>query len=160
MCVTRPKGSLALRLTPSPSEAPTAGLLRKPLGQLHGERTSTMVSSFQLTRTVKLRLTHQRTRRDAEENAELDFLSSHLAPRTSHIALLNQSCPVRFVRTRYPTRGLTPAARHPFVSIALRTPHPALMCPGPLSPPRAGPAIFCWSFSQLAHRTFSASPVR
>ena len=65
-CVTRPNtGSrsricdIALRLTPLPSEAPTAGSPRQPLGQLHGERTSTMVSSFQLTRTVKLRLTHQ-----------------------------------------------------------------------------------------------------
>ena len=52
-------GSLALRLTPLPSEASNCGLLRGPLGQLHGERTTSMVSTFQLTRTIRLRLTHQ-----------------------------------------------------------------------------------------------------
>ncbi len=60
-CVTRPNRvhAFALRLTPLPSEASTAGSLRQPLGRLHGERTTTMVSTFQLTRTVKLCLTHQ-----------------------------------------------------------------------------------------------------
>ena len=60
-CVTRPNRvhACALRLTPLPSKAPTAGSLRQPLGRLHGERTTTMVSTFQLTRTVKLCLTHQ-----------------------------------------------------------------------------------------------------
>ncbi len=47
------------RLMPLPSKAPTAGSLRQPLSGLHGERTTTMVSTFQLTRTVKLCLTHQ-----------------------------------------------------------------------------------------------------
>ncbi len=62
-CVTRPNRvhAFALRLTPLPSEASTAGSLRQPLGRLHGERTTTMVSTFQLTRTVKLCLTHQMT---------------------------------------------------------------------------------------------------
>ena len=55
-------GSLALRLTPLPSEAPSAGLLRHPLGQLHGERTISMISTFQLTRTIRLRLTHRTIR--------------------------------------------------------------------------------------------------
>src|ERR1700689_190265 len=60
-CVTRPYRvhAFALRLTPLPSEASTAGSLRQPLGRLHGERTTTMISTFQLTRTVKLCLTHQ-----------------------------------------------------------------------------------------------------
>ena len=35
---------------------------RGPLGQLHGERTTSMVSTFQLTRTIRLRLTHQMMR--------------------------------------------------------------------------------------------------
>jgi hypothetical protein len=58
--VTRPKGSLALRLTSSRSRAPTAESPRSPPSRLHGERASAMVSTFQLTRSTKLRLTHQR----------------------------------------------------------------------------------------------------
>jgi len=48
LCHEAETGSLALRLTPSPSEASSAGLLRRPLGQLHGERTISMASTFQL----------------------------------------------------------------------------------------------------------------
>lgn len=36
-----------------------------PLGQLHGERVISMFNSFQLKRSVRLRLTHQR-RKDAK----------------------------------------------------------------------------------------------
>jgi hypothetical protein len=61
ICVTRPKGSLALRLTSSPSQAPASGSPRPPLSRLHGERASAMVSTFQLTRSTELCLTHRRT---------------------------------------------------------------------------------------------------
>src|SRR5262249_55193290 len=57
--VTRPKGSLALRLTSSPSQPPATGSPRAPLSRLHGERASPMVSTFQLTRSTKLHLTHR-----------------------------------------------------------------------------------------------------
>jgi hypothetical protein len=57
--VTRPKGWIALRLTSSPSRAPTSGLPRSPPGRLHGERASAIVSTFQLARSTKLRLTHR-----------------------------------------------------------------------------------------------------
>jgi len=60
--VTRPKGSLALRLTSLRSKASTNGSPRSPPGRLHGERASAMVSTFQLTRSTKLRLTHRITR--------------------------------------------------------------------------------------------------
>ena len=68
-CVTRPNRvhAFALRLMPLPSEAPTAGSLRQPLSRLHGERTTTMVSTFQLTRTVKLCLTHQEVTKETEK---------------------------------------------------------------------------------------------
>jgi hypothetical protein len=52
--VTRPKGSLALRLTSSRSQAPTKELPPPPLGPLHGERAIPMVSTSQLTRSAKL----------------------------------------------------------------------------------------------------------
>jgi hypothetical protein len=68
--VTRPKGSLALRLTSSPSQASTAGLPRSPLGRLHGERAIPMISTFQLTRSTKLRLTHQRAPRARKNKHE------------------------------------------------------------------------------------------
>ncbi len=50
--------SLALRLTSSRSQAPTVQLPAPPLSQLHGERAISMVSSFQLTRSTRLTLTH------------------------------------------------------------------------------------------------------
>ena len=59
MCNEAESGSLALRLTPSPSEASSAGHSDDSLGQLHGERAITMVSTFQLTRPTRLSLTHQ-----------------------------------------------------------------------------------------------------
>ena len=43
-------GSLALRLTPLLSKASNAELPRRLLGQLHGARAFTIVSTFQLTR--------------------------------------------------------------------------------------------------------------
>ena len=58
--VTRPKGSLPLRLTSSRSRAPTNGSPRSPPGRLHGERASAMVSTFQLTRSTRLSLTNRR----------------------------------------------------------------------------------------------------
>jgi hypothetical protein len=56
-------GSLTLRLTPLRSEASDAGLPRRLLGQLHGARALTMVSTFQLTRQTRLSLTHRRKQR-------------------------------------------------------------------------------------------------
>ena len=50
--------SLALRLTSWPSQAPTGRLPAPPLSQLHGERAISMVSTFQLTRSTRLTLTH------------------------------------------------------------------------------------------------------
>ena len=73
--VTRPKGSLALRLTSSRSRASTAGSPRTPPGRLHGERAIPMVSTFQLTRSTKLCLTHRNTRKK-ESIAALPGLSS------------------------------------------------------------------------------------
>ena len=62
ICVTRPNRvhAFALRLTPLLPGASTAGLLRTPPHQLHGERALTMVHSFQRTRSARLRLAHQR----------------------------------------------------------------------------------------------------
>ena len=53
-------GSLALRLTSSPSGASAPRITPCTPGQLHGERAISMSSSFQLTRTIRLRLTHQK----------------------------------------------------------------------------------------------------
>jgi hypothetical protein len=47
-------GSLALRLTPSPSKASHHGSLRRTLGRLHAERAIHMSSSFQLNRPNRL----------------------------------------------------------------------------------------------------------
>jgi hypothetical protein len=47
-------GSLALRLTSSPSRAPTARLPVPPPSRLHVERAIAMVSTFQLTRSTGL----------------------------------------------------------------------------------------------------------
>jgi hypothetical protein len=63
-------GSLALRLASSLPKAPNDRSLRRPLGQLHGARALTMVGTFQPTRFIRLRLTHQET---ADEEA-LKFL--------------------------------------------------------------------------------------
>ena len=68
LCVTRPKGSLALRLTSLRSQAPTNGLPRSPPSRLHGERASAMASTFQLTRSTKLRLTHRKARKGEHGN--------------------------------------------------------------------------------------------
>ena len=67
-CVTRPKRvhAFALRLTSLSSRASTTRSPRPPPSRLHGERAIPMVSSFQLTRSTRLRLTHQRTRRRQE----------------------------------------------------------------------------------------------
>ena len=51
-------GSLALRLTSSRSQASTGWLPITSLGRLHGERAIAMVSSFHLTRSPRLLLTH------------------------------------------------------------------------------------------------------
>jgi hypothetical protein len=48
-------GSLTLRLTSSPSRASTARLPAPPPSRLHGERASAMGSTFQLTRSTRLR---------------------------------------------------------------------------------------------------------
>ena len=59
--VTRPKRvQLILRLVSSRREAPAEGSLPQPPAQLHGERTTTTVSSLQLTRTIRLNLTHRK----------------------------------------------------------------------------------------------------
>jgi hypothetical protein len=60
--LTRPKRvhAFALRLTSSPSRAPTARLPAPPPSRLHGERAIAMGSSFQLTRSARLSLTHQK----------------------------------------------------------------------------------------------------
>jgi hypothetical protein len=47
-------GSLALRLTSSPSRASTTRLPPSPPSRFHGERAIAMVSSFQLIRSTKL----------------------------------------------------------------------------------------------------------
>ena len=52
-------GSLSLRLTSSPSRAPTTRLPAPPPSWLHGERAIAMVSTFQLTRSTRLSLTNQ-----------------------------------------------------------------------------------------------------
>jgi len=57
-CNEAETGSLALRLTPSSHGASTAGSPRQPPDRLHGERASSMVSSFQLTRPARLGLAH------------------------------------------------------------------------------------------------------
>ena len=51
-------GSLALRLTSAPSRASTGWLPITPPGRLHGERAIPMVSSFHLTRSIRLSLAH------------------------------------------------------------------------------------------------------
>ena len=60
-------GSLALRLTSSPSRAPTMRLPASPPSWLHGERASAMVSTFQLTRSTRLILTHQKCANIAQD---------------------------------------------------------------------------------------------
>ena len=83
----------ALRLTPLPSEASTAGLLRQPLGRLQGERATTMVSTLQLTRTVKLRLTHQKvTKVTKKTKAGFSFFVTFVA-FCSNIGFLSFSSP-------------------------------------------------------------------
>jgi hypothetical protein len=71
--LTRPNRvhAFALRLTPLHQEASTSELLLPPLLQLHSERALTMVSSFQLTRTARLRLAHGGNRGNG------DLLPSH-----------------------------------------------------------------------------------
>ena len=71
--------SLALRLASSPSQAPTGRLPAPPLSQLHGERAISMVSTFQLTRSTRLTLTHP-TEADAEQ--EVLFVSAEAAAST------------------------------------------------------------------------------
>jgi hypothetical protein len=53
-------GSLVLRLAGSPREASPGGLLRRSLAWLPVERATIRVTSFQVTRTTRLRLAHQR----------------------------------------------------------------------------------------------------
>jgi hypothetical protein len=55
-------GSLTLRLTSSPSRAPTTWLPTPPPSQLHGERAIAMISTFQLTRSTRISLTDRRER--------------------------------------------------------------------------------------------------
>jgi hypothetical protein len=60
--LTRPKRvhAFALRLTSSPSRAPTARLPASPPSWLHGERAIAMISTSQLTRSTRLSLTDQK----------------------------------------------------------------------------------------------------
>src|SRR5262249_23946451 len=60
--LTRPKRvhAYALRLTSSLSRAPTARLPKPPPSRLHGERAIAMGSSFQLSRSARLSLTHHK----------------------------------------------------------------------------------------------------
>jgi hypothetical protein len=53
-----PTRSLALRLTPSPSQARARWLPITTPGRLHGGRAIPMVGTFQLTRSTRLLLTH------------------------------------------------------------------------------------------------------
>src|SRR5262249_48903043 len=61
-CHEAETGSLALRLTSSPSRAPTTRLPASPPSRLHGERAIAMVSTFHLTRSTRLSLAHRNTR--------------------------------------------------------------------------------------------------
>src|SRR5271165_3647824 len=47
----------------SSPQAPTTGSPRLPLSWLHGERASSMVSTFHLTRSTELHLTHPKARK-------------------------------------------------------------------------------------------------
>ena len=69
--LTRPNRvhAYALRLTPLHQEASTSELLLPPLPQLHGERALTMVSTFQLTRSARLGLAHQRKQRSQRKQS-------------------------------------------------------------------------------------------
>ena len=64
-------GSLALRLTSPRSQASTGRLPITPLSRLHGERAIAMVSSFHLTRSTRLILTHQ-NKANLESNQSLE----------------------------------------------------------------------------------------
>ena len=71
--------AFALRLTPSLLQAPNGKSPRRPLKSLHGSRTFAMMSSFQLTRTTRLRLTHQITT-DPEGMRATDRVNSPQQP--------------------------------------------------------------------------------
>jgi hypothetical protein len=58
-------GSLTLRLTSSLPRVPATGSPPPPPSQLHGERAIAMVSSFQLTRPIRLDLTHRNEANEA-----------------------------------------------------------------------------------------------
>jgi len=59
-CNEAESGSLALRLTPSPHRASTAGSPRHPPAWLHGQQAITMICTFQQTRSARLSLAHRR----------------------------------------------------------------------------------------------------
>jgi hypothetical protein len=63
-------GSLALRLTSSPSRASTTRLPAPPPSRLHGERAIAMVSTFHLTRSTRLSLTHQKETKETKSRAQ------------------------------------------------------------------------------------------
>jgi len=79
-------GSLALRPTPSRSQAPAVRLPSSPLGLLHGERAITMISSFQLARST-ISLMHQNKATARCKDFGEDALSTKFA-----------DCPVSMVR--------------------------------------------------------------
>jgi hypothetical protein len=60
LCNEAETGSLALRLTPSPSGVSHLGSLRRTPGWHHVERAIHMFSSFQLKRPFRLDLTHRK----------------------------------------------------------------------------------------------------
>src|SRR6266446_4500489 len=63
--------SLALRLAGSPPEASPDGSLHRTLGWLSVERAIDRVTSFQITRTARLGLAHQRRRENASERVPM-----------------------------------------------------------------------------------------
>ena len=73
-------GSLALRLTSPRSQASTGRLPITPLGRLHGERAIAMVSSFHLTRSTRLILTHPNEAKSGLPSEKRDESKESLSP--------------------------------------------------------------------------------
>ena len=72
-CNEAETGSLSLRLMRPFLGASTTGLLPPPPDSLHGERASSTVTTFQVTRSVRLGLTHQSTQRKEEDGDRASY---------------------------------------------------------------------------------------
>jgi hypothetical protein len=106
--------SLALWLTSLPSQAPAGRLPAPPLSRLHGERAISMVSTFQLTRSTRLTLTHPTEANFPTEFIGIERIASHRATpiaahETGH-AEGSKSCPRREWRRIRKSRGRKPKA--------------------------------------------------